>query len=378
MDRGAFVIPHGNRKLAIALPDFPEGSREFTIAYLDIPKGSREFTDALPDVPEGNHKLTNALLNMLEANCKLTNTLPDVREGNREFTNALPELWEIAISLGQGILGGFRCVPSSTPVCRASDHPYPLSNMSTTSPSKFAGNQFLTATDGSYLLMSEILADTLPRASAATAGLPAFSLVMGNLASAASAWNGGETLIANAETALPGASLAFDDKMAALTRKPDADTSSVMETWDATIRSQVAYQGPIYVSLFPQGRETFTAGSREDQLDALRDCGLRLSAQTGKPVLVALGTTVTTFANTARALRTAQTNAKAALEAARLAQEPRRLAAAAALYALIGQGMVTWSTDPSRVDTLWNVNLLRRTTARRSPRTSNAEHSGAS
>jgi hypothetical protein len=245
--------------------------------------------------------------------------------------------------------------------------------MSTTSPSKYAANQFVRATVGSYPLMSEILADTLPRASAATAGLAAFSLVMANLTSAASAWNGGETFIANAEAALPGASLALDDKMAALTRKPDADTSSLMETWDATIRGQVAYQGPVYKSLFPQGRETFTRGNREEQLDALRDCGVRLAAQTTKPVLVTLGATVTTFANAARALRTAQTNAKGALETARLAQEPRRLAAAAALFGLIGQGMAVWSTNPAQVDTLWDVNLLRRKTTRRTLRTSNAE-----
>lgn len=240
--------------------------------------------------------------------------------------------------------------------------------MSAAEPSKFAENQFLSTTANRNPLMSEILADTLPRATAATAGWPAFSLVMTNLTSAASAWNGGETLITNAEAALPGASFAFDDKMAALTRKPDADTSSVLETWDATIRSQVAYQGPVYLALFPQGRETFTRGSREEQLDALRDCGLRLAAQTAKPVLVTLGTAVTTFANAARALRTAQTNAKSALETARFAQEPRRLAAAAALFALIGQGMAIWSTNPSQVDTLWDVNLLRRHTARRAPK----------
>jgi len=111
-----------------------------------------------------------------------------------------------------------------------------------------------------------------------------------------------------------------------------------------------------------------TAGRREDQLDALRDLGLRLAAQAVKPALIALGTTVTAFANAARALRNAQINAKAALETARQAQEARRVTAAAALYALIGQGIVTWSATPALVDTLWNVNLLRRPTRRPSPR----------
>lgn len=58
---------------------------------------------------------------------------------------------------------------------------------------------------------------------------------------------------------------------------------------------------------------------------------------------------MTTFSNATRALHTAQTTAKAALETARLDQETLRVAVTAALYALIGQGMATWS-----------MNLLRR------------------
>jgi hypothetical protein len=231
--------------------------------------------------------------------------------------------------------------------------------MPTTEPSKYAENQFLAATVRGYPLMSEILADTVPRAQAATAAFPIFISVMMNLSSATAAWNSGESLIANAEAALPGFTFAFDDKMAALTRKPDADTASLLENWDTTIRSQVAHQGPVYMTLLPAGRDTVTTGTREEQLDALRDLGQRLTAQTTKPVLVTLGTTVTTYASAVRTLRSAQTNAKGVLETARLAQEPRRLAAAAALYALIGQGMVTWSTNPPQVDTLWDVNILR-------------------
>ena len=231
--------------------------------------------------------------------------------------------------------------------------------MSRTARSKYAENQFLVVTVGTYLLMSEILADTLPRASRATAGLPIFTTAMTDLQNAANAWDAGETRVTNAAATLPGATFAFVDKMAALTRKPDADTSSLLEIWDTTVRSQVAYRGPVYLTLLPYGRKALTRGTPEEQLDALHDLGVRLTAQTTRPVLVALGATVTTFSHAARALRTAQTQAKAALEAARLAQESLRVAAAAALYALIGQGMATWSTNPARVDTLWDVNLLR-------------------
>ena len=227
------------------------------------------------------------------------------------------------------------------------------------SPSKYAENQFLVATVGNFTLMSEVLADTLPRATAAVGTNPAFTTVLGFLNSTSNNWNTGETAIANAEAALPAATFAFEDKMAALTRTPDADTPSIIETWDTTIRGQVAYQGPVYMTLLPRGRETLTAGTWEVRLDALRDFGLRLTAQVAKPILVTLGGTVTTFANAARALRTAQLTAKGTLDTVRLAQEPRRIAAAAVLYSLIGQGMVTFNSNSLQVDTLWNVDLLR-------------------
>jgi hypothetical protein len=240
--------------------------------------------------------------------------------------------------------------------------------MSAAPPSKYVENQFLVATVNRFALMSEVLADTLPRATTATAGQPAFTAVLAALSAAAAAWNTGESTLANAAAALPASTYALEDKLASLTRKPDADTPSLIESWDILIRSQVAFRSPVYRSLLPQGRKTVTAGRREDQLDALRDLGLRLAAQAGKPALIALGAIVTTFANAARALRNAQINAKAALETARQAQEARRVTAAAALYALIGQGIVTWSATPALVDTLWNVNLLRRPARRPAPR----------
>jgi hypothetical protein len=200
-------------------------------------------------------------------------------------------------------------------------------------PSKYAENQFLSATDGSYLLMSEVLADTLARATAAVGTNAAFTSVLANLNFAAAGWNSGETAIANAEAAQPAATLALEDKLASLTRKPSIDVSSILETWDNIIRSQVAYQGTTYTFLLPQGRETVTRGTHEQQIDALRDLGTRLAAQTTKPDLVTLGTTVTTFATQARTLRTAQTGAKNNVETAYTNQEPRRLQCANALYA---------------------------------------------
>lgn len=231
--------------------------------------------------------------------------------------------------------------------------------MPSTPPSKYAENQSLVATVGSFALMGELVADTLARATTVTAGIPEFAPVIQRLTAAASAWSSGESRIANAEAAQLAATQLFDAHMTSLTRQPDAETNSLLETWDSIIRSQVPYQGGIYTQLLPHGRETLTVRRREPQLDALRAFAQRLALQTTRPALVALGVTVEAFATTARSLRDAQTAAKSALEAARQAQEPLRVAAATAIYAVIGQGMAVWCHDPLRVDTLWDVNILR-------------------
>ncbi len=228
-------------------------------------------------------------------------------------------------------------------------------------PSKYSENQFDSSTINRLILMGEILADTRPRLALAASTNTGFAPVLLSLDAVIAQWNPAETARANAEAALPAATFSLNDKLASLTRKPDADTNSLLESWDTTIRGAVAYQGPTYNLLLPNGRETLTAGSIETQLDEGRDFGVRLSAQTSKPTLVSLGTVVTTFYTAARALRTAQTTAKSAIETALMALEPLRFQAAATLYSMVGVGMSFWGTTPSRVDTLFDVNLLRST-----------------
>ena len=228
-----------------------------------------------------------------------------------------------------------------------------------TEPSKYAEKQFLSATERRFPLMSELLSDTLPRSAAAAAANAAFATVNTNLITASGAWTSGETIMGNALAAGPSTTLAFNDKLETLTRKPNADTSSLLESWDNTIRGQVAYNGPTYLLLLPHGRETLTGGSLEQQVDAGRDFGVRLTAQVSKPTLVSLGAVVTTFFTAARGLRTAQLGAQTAIDNSRFAQETLRVNAATALYALAGQGIVTFAGTPLQVDTLYDVLLLR-------------------
>jgi hypothetical protein len=228
-----------------------------------------------------------------------------------------------------------------------------------TEPSKYAENQFDSATAGRFPLMSELLADTRPRLALAAATDPAFGMALTMLDTAINNWDGGETALANAEANVPGLTYALDDKLSSLTRKPDAETNSPLETWDNTIRAQVAYQGPTYMLLLPQGRETLTNGAIEARIDAGRDLGVRLAAQVAKPALVALGTTVTAFYAEARTLRTNQKTGMTTLAGKRTEQEVLRKACAAMLLHMVGVGLQVWRNEPARVDTLFDINLLR-------------------
>lgn len=228
-----------------------------------------------------------------------------------------------------------------------------------TEPSKYAENQFDSATVGRFPLMSAILSDTKPRLTLAVASHVELEPALDMLDEANTNWDAGETALANAEAAVPARTYAIEDKLASLTRKPDADTNSPLESWDVIIRSQVAYQGPTYMLLLPQGRETLTAGSVEDRLDAGRSFGVRLAAQTTKAALVALGGTVTAFYAAARVLRESQKAAMTALDDARLQQELLRKACAAALLNMVGVGLQVFRENPAMVDTLFDVSLLR-------------------
>ena len=228
-------------------------------------------------------------------------------------------------------------------------------------PSKYAENQFDSTTVNRLTLMGEVLADTRPRLALAQSTNVGFTTILSSLDAVIALWNSAETARANAEATLPAATYSFTDKLASLTRKPDADTNSVLEAWDNIIRGQVAFQGPVYNLLLPHGRETLTDGTLETQLDEGRDFGIRLSQQTLKPTLMALASSVTNFYNGARTLRTAQITAKSAIEASLAALEPIRFQAASVLYSMVGVGMSLWGTTPSKVDTLFDVNLLRST-----------------
>ena len=226
-------------------------------------------------------------------------------------------------------------------------------------PSKYAENQIEAATRNNYSLMAEFATDVMPRIAAAAADHPDLVPINNVLISTYAAWGAADSVVANAAASQESATFAFESKMASLTRKPSDESNSPIVTWDTTIVSQVAEGGTIYRELLPNGRETLTAGTYHQRLEALKDFGTRLAAQTAKPVLVTLGTTVTAFYTDAKALRDFQSNRKTALDNGRVDLEAMRVLISEDIYSMIGYGIVVFKKTPLLVDTLWDVEMLR-------------------
>lgn len=226
---------------------------------------------------------------------------------------------------------------------------------------KYASNQFLVATEGSTALCGQILADHVPKLTAAAALFPAFAAASALTNDLRDQWRVHSIALDNAEAGLLSATLVLHEKLDSLTRKPDADTNSVLEAWETIIRGAVAYGGPTYTYLLPHGRETLTAGSILARCEALNAFGAALVEQVGKPTLVALAGTVSLFTNDVIALRHAQLARKAALGNARQAIEAMRVTVCKQMYATCGLAMQVWKETPERIETLWNTGLLRST-----------------
>ena len=228
-----------------------------------------------------------------------------------------------------------------------------------TEPSKYAENQIESATRDNYSLMAEFATDVMPRIAAAALVHPEFVPVNNVLISLYAAWGAADSVVANAAAGQESATFAFESKMTSLTRKPDPETNSPLDAWDIIIGGAVAYGGTIYRDLLPNGRETLTAGTYHQRLEALKDLGTRLAAQVAKPALVTLGGTVTDFYDEAKALRDFQTARKTALDNGRIDLEAMRKLLAAEIYAMIGIGMGVWKSQPALLDSLFDVEMLR-------------------
>lgn len=224
---------------------------------------------------------------------------------------------------------------------------------------KYASDQFLVVTEENLALCGLILTDHLPKLEAATALFPAFGPVFTITETIVSLWNSNQIDIENADAGVFSKTLLLNGKLDSLTHKPDDETNSILDVWDLTIRTAVAYGGGTYGYLLPHGRETLTAGGIPERIDALESFQARLLEQTTHPTLVALATPVAAFRDQVIALRDEQLGKKSDATNARDAQEELRVAACQQMYETCGVAMGVWKVTPERVATLWSMALLR-------------------
>lgn len=226
---------------------------------------------------------------------------------------------------------------------------------------KFASNTFRIVMEGNNILAGEILRDHAPKLALATTTYPGFSTVNGETISILAAWDAGEQIETNREAAQLSATAAVEDKLASMTRKPDLDTNSPLESWDATIRSTVAYQGTTYTFLLPHGRETLTGGTIPERVAALEGFVTRLKNQTAKPALVTLGGTVDVFYLALRALYTAQQDRINEVTSARNDLTALNRAVAKQCFRNVGIAISIWcdEDDNPRIEGLYDMALIR-------------------
>lgn len=226
---------------------------------------------------------------------------------------------------------------------------------------QFASNTFRIVTENSNARAGEIFRDHAPKLALAATTWPDLVDVNNETVSLLAAWDVGEQVEINAEAAQLSATAAVEDKFASMTRKPDIDTNSPLEAWDATIRAQVAYQGTTYTLLLPHGRETLTLGSNAERVEALEGFVTRLKAQVAKPALVTLGGVVEVFYNALNALYVAQQNKIVAYAVARNDLGTLRTMVARQCFRTTGKAIFTWCDEVNnpRIQALFDMALIR-------------------
>ena len=226
---------------------------------------------------------------------------------------------------------------------------------------KFASNTFRIVMTENNILAGEIFRDHAPKLALATTTFPGFATVNGETISLLAAWDAAEQIETNREAAQLSATAAVEDKLASMTRKPDLDSNSPLESWDATIRNTVAYQGTTYTFLLPHGRETLTGGGPAERVAALEGFVTRLKAQTAKPALVTLGGTVDVFSLALRALYTAQQNRINEVSAARDELTILNARVAKQCFRNVGIAISIWcdEDDNPRIEGLYDMALIR-------------------
>ncbi len=131
---------------------------------------------------------------------------------------------------------------------------------------------------------------------------------------------------------------------------------TVLRSWEGPIRAVYFEDSPEEKAIFPNKRTPFLQGTYEDRLSAIGTLSEKLSTI---PALSATHLVVSSFYNLALSTRLAQQQNEGALGQVSDLREQQRIAAAQAMYGVLGGLMLKFRTDPSQVERFFDLELLR-------------------
>ena len=225
----------------------------------------------------------------------------------------------------------------------------------------YLANQFDNVTKGRRKRMNAILADSFAKLTEGAASNAALVPVLAVLTAVKGPWDTAYGAWKERRAAWRSTTQEFDNLLAALRVSPGGGLRSKIDRWESKVAAFWAVSHAVYAYLFPQGREPFTVGGRDEIITEVKGLGERLATKSGElttaagapglpagqvaeleeqaDALDALGTEVTAFYNLMKDARSAQTVKEGLVDQAAATCEQRRVESATALYRALAKLM---------------------------------------
>ena len=140
-----------------------------------------------------------------------------------------------------------------------------------------------------------------------------------------------------------------------------ADLSALrIKQWDIVVQGVFLEGTPEYTQLLPNGRGPFQQGAYDLRIAEVKALQTRLAPFTGANAsLATLSATVGTFHAETKALRDAQQQQEAAVDAASTALEGQRVAGANLMYQNLGRLMEKFFALPGKIEDYFDMSYIR-------------------
>ncbi len=226
-------------------------------------------------------------------------------------------------------------------------------------------NQFDTVTRNSRKRMNSIAADTGAKLNTGAQNVPAIAPIRDAFTSAKTTWDATYQAWANAKATYRSATAALDILFASLRETPSHGERSKVDRWESRVAAEWAKSHPVYIQLFPLGREPLTTGSREQIIGAVQQLGTRLQAKSTdatlsveqQTLLTSLATEVADFHGQLESARNRQQEMEGLVDTTAATCESQRLEMATILYATLAQLMALYPRPEERMQVVGYFDL---------------------